>query len=274
MVRKRSLSCFIVQCIRPASRLNSMLLSLQMGYSYLESDTEMWYVLVRSLPVCSDLVCFVLLLTCCYFCSYNAAKLHQLGWYSNRIKTWNAGDGTETIYLTGITRYQEDPGGANDVHILKINKLGSSTDYYAIFNAKEDFNQGTKEAGNLVTVVSQGAEGTGYSTSTVEAQLGVGELWSISNFDKSGMPMVLTVNNISEDNMVASVTISDGGGSTATTSTTTTPGGGSTSAASITTTAATQACVPEGNSCAGQGKECCDGFECPTTNPKKCKPEV
>ena len=74
-----------------------------------------------------------------------------------------------------------------------------------------------------------------------------------------------------------------GGGST--TTSTTTPGSGSTSAATTTTaattattsaatTTTTAACVPEGDSCAGQGKECCDGFECPTTNPKKCKPKV
>ena len=143
---------------------------------------------------------------------FNGAKLWQLGWLSDSEKaTWNLGDSTtipQTYTLYGNPRGN---GDGSKLHILKLNTSGS-TDYYIKFNDRIGFNSQTIEAGNQVTVVTQGGEGDALSTSSLQAKLGVNQSYDISNFGGSGVTVSVTVNSIDTSAGEASVTITEGGG--------------------------------------------------------------
>ena len=49
------------------------------------------------------------------------------------------------------------------IYILVKLNTRTSSDYYARFNRRSGIKQGTKEAGNQVTVVEQGGEGGSYA---------------------------------------------------------------------------------------------------------------
>ena len=120
---------------------------------------------------------------------FNAAKSFQLGWYSAAQVVVGDG-GSYTGPLGSIVNYQP---GSTPV-IIKVNDPGSTTDYYINFNWKSGFNSGTVEAGNLVTVVKQASEGTGYAESDLVAKLNVGG--SYGNALTVG-PFSVTVQSIS-----------------------------------------------------------------------------
>ncbi|KAL7457308.1 hypothetical protein ACHAWC_008828, partial [Mediolabrus comicus] len=97
---------------------------------------------------------------------FNAAKNYQLGWYSDKTKVISPGASTDNCFagdLYGTAFYAD--AGAQTVGI-KVN-TDSSTDVYIMYNAKTGIQSGTVEGGNQVMVVTTGAEGTGYSESTL-----------------------------------------------------------------------------------------------------------
>ena len=81
---------------------------------------------------------------------FNAAKSYQTGWYKDKSITINFSGNIPCFdgVLHGIADYPI----ANTV-LLKVQTTDS--DYYINYNAKKGINQGTQEAGNMVTVVSR-----------------------------------------------------------------------------------------------------------------------
>jgi len=122
---------------------------------------------------------------------FNAAKSWQFGWYDDRHIVLSTSNPTYEGQLVGIADYSPSSAPV----LVKLN-TATSTDYYVNFNRKTGINSGTVEAGNQVTVVEQGGEGTGYAESSLKAKLGNGGIYTISNFDGSGQDATIVVNSI------------------------------------------------------------------------------
>lgn len=124
---------------------------------------------------------------------FNPAKSWQLGWFDDRHVTVNPLSASWNGDLIGQVDYSND--STNRPVLLKIN-TSTSTDYYAMFNRATAHNSGTREAGNLVTIVTAGGEGAAYAQSDLVAKLGAGDVFTIPNFDNQGQDVTITVNTI------------------------------------------------------------------------------
>ena len=124
---------------------------------------------------------------------FNGAKSWQLGWYQDKHQVFNLSDSSWSGRLVG--HVDKGSAAADDTIILKLN-TGTATDYYVSFNSPTAHNSGTVEAGNQVTVQTMGGEGTSYAESELVAKLSAGGEYVISNFDGSGVPLTLKVNEI------------------------------------------------------------------------------
>ena len=60
---------------------------------------------------------------------YNPAKNYQIGWYSDRVITWSAADGTQSYTFVGIADYLNNPAGHPVVVKLETN-LADGMDYF------------------------------------------------------------------------------------------------------------------------------------------------
>jgi hypothetical protein len=153
-----------------------------MGYSYSGDD--------------SPIMCF------------NAAKSWQLGWYSDKAVTL---DKTNEPSYVGILGGIADYSVSDHTVLVKLD-TGSSTNYYVTYNWRSGINSGTQEAGNQVTVVKQGDDGTGYGESQLVAKLGAGKTYTIRKFDGSRETATVTVDSIEPiDQAYAVVSICIGG---------------------------------------------------------------
>jgi len=112
---------------------------------------------------------------------FNAAKSYQAGWYKDKSVTINSSGKTPCFdgVLYGIADYPI----ANAV-LFKVQTTDS--DYYINYNAKKGINQGTQEAGNMVTVVSRPrGPRDSYAESDLVAKLETGEAYSFSDYTVS-----------------------------------------------------------------------------------------
>ncbi|KAL7490720.1 hypothetical protein ACHAWT_000256 [Skeletonema menzelii] len=98
---------------------------------------------------------------------FNAAKNYQLGWYSDKMKVITPGAATDSCFAGNLYVTALYENAAAQTVGIKVNNSGSSTDVYIMYNAKTGIQSGTVEGGNQVMVVTAGAEGTGYSQSTL-----------------------------------------------------------------------------------------------------------
>jgi len=112
---------------------------------------------------------------------FNAAKSYQTGWYKDKSVTINSSGNIPCFdgVLHGIADYPI----ANTV-LLKVQT--TSSDYFINYNAKKGINQGTQEAGDMVTVVSRPrGPRDSYAESDLVAKLESGEVYSFSDYTVS-----------------------------------------------------------------------------------------
>eukprot|EP00557_Chaetoceros_sp_GSL56_P002202 CAMPEP_0176500276 /NCGR_PEP_ID=MMETSP0200_2-20121128/13434_1 /TAXON_ID=947934 /ORGANISM="Chaetoceros sp., Strain GSL56" /LENGTH=640 /DNA_ID=CAMNT_0017898871 /DNA_START=1953 /DNA_END=3875 /DNA_ORIENTATION=+ len=132
---------------------------------------------------------------------FNAAKLWQLGWNSNRHKTVSASD---PFYIGNLAGFTDNPDVDGPPMIIKLD-APSTQDYFINFNVRASFNSGTREGGDQVLVVQAG-DGIGYSESELKAKLGSGSSYKISNFD-NGMDLTVEVVSINTQTRLAEVRV-------------------------------------------------------------------
>ena len=112
---------------------------------------------------------------------FNAAKSYQSGWYEDKSITINSSG--KIPCFDGVLHGVADYRIANTV-LLKVQTTNS--DYYINFNAKKGINQGTQEAGNMVTVVSRPrGPRDSYAESDLVAKLESGKAYSFSDYTVS-----------------------------------------------------------------------------------------
>lgn len=132
---------------------------------------------------------------------FNAAKLWQLGWNSNRHLSLSS---SEPFYIGDLAGFVDNPDSPGSPMIIKIDDP-SGKDYFINFNVRADFNSGTKEGGDEVLVIRAG-DGIGYSESQLKAKLGPGSSYTISNFD-NGKDLLVQVNSINTQNRIANIRV-------------------------------------------------------------------
>ncbi len=140
---------------------------------------------------------------------FNPAKSWQTQWYASKstIVDPSAGNCFEgKIY--GIADYSN---AASSVVLVKIDDA-SATDYFVTFNRQTGVNSGTVEAGNQVTVVQAGGEGTSYAESSLLAKLSAGGSWSGIIDGKTMTVNVLSITTSSSP-AYATVRVSENGNS-------------------------------------------------------------
>jgi hypothetical protein len=126
----------------------------QMGYSYAQDD--------------APLMCF------------NAAKMSQLGWYTDMeaVMIPASGEGF-TGRLIGSTDYAVARDALVDYKVILRIASNEGNDYFLTLNWAEDYNLGTRELPNKVTIVRGGDR----ISSLLIAGLGEHESHVIPNFD-------------------------------------------------------------------------------------------
>lgn len=138
---------------------------------------------------------------------FNAAKNYQLGWYSDKMTVITPGAATDSCFdgdLYGTALYEN--AAAQTVGI-KVNNSGSSTDVYIMFNAKTGIQSGTVEGGNQVMVVTTGAEGTGFSQSTLVQKIST----TTTGYSLPGFSNTILYVDSKVDGSHASIRIETGG---------------------------------------------------------------
>ena len=138
---------------------------------------------------------------------FNAAKSWQTRWYASKstVVDPSAGNCFENkVY--GIADYGN---AASSTVLVKIDDA-SATDYFVTFNRQTGINSGTVEAGNQVTVVQAGGEGTSYAESSLLAKLSAGGSWSGIIDGKTMIVNVLSINTVASP-AYAQVRISENG---------------------------------------------------------------
>ena len=85
---------------------------------------------------------------------FNTAKLCQFGWYIDL--SVPVDKGTNPVYQCALTLVTY--AGAKHPIIIKIDSLGSSTDFYMTFNSNTGINSVTQEGANNVTSFQQGGK--------------------------------------------------------------------------------------------------------------------
>ena len=104
---------------------------------------------------------------------FNAAKMFQLGWYSQYHLTLNAGSTwSGQIYGVADGASNKVPSGG----IMFIRYTGGSQDYFIGWNHKTGVNSGVVEAGDLVEVIMR-SPGTGYAQSWLVGKLTAGQVY-------------------------------------------------------------------------------------------------
>jgi len=132
---------------------------------------------------------------------FNAAKLWELGWHSNRHQVVSS---LQPFYIGEIAAFVDDPDIDGPPMLIKL-ETPSDEDYFINFNRRVSFNSGTKEGGDEVLVVLAG-DGNGYSESDLKAKLGTGSTYKIPNF-ANGKEISVEVVGINLQRRVANVRI-------------------------------------------------------------------
>ncbi|KAG7374685.1 gametolysin peptidase M11 [Nitzschia inconspicua] len=106
---------------------------------------------------------------------FNPAKNWQLGWYDDQAIEWNPNDGTFIGTLVGVEDYGKN---YEDFVVVKIKHTRRESIHIG-YNRAKGYNQETRIAQNMITVVSAGE---GYSESTLLETLSVGGSTTFSTF--------------------------------------------------------------------------------------------
>ncbi|KAL3762703.1 hypothetical protein ACHAWU_001648 [Discostella pseudostelligera] len=138
---------------------------------------------------------------------FNAAKSWQSKWYTSKSTVVDPSAGN--CFLGNVYGIADYGSAASSTVLVKIDDA-SATDYYVAFNRKIGINSGTQEAGNQVTVVKAGGEGSSYAESDLVAKLSVGGSWSGVVDGKIMIVKVLNINTSSSPGY-AQVRISEDG---------------------------------------------------------------
>ncbi|CAJ1957538.1 unnamed protein product [Cylindrotheca closterium] len=118
---------------------------------------------------------------------FNPAKSYTLGWYSDKNLDIDAATTPFCGTLVGVANYPTIAG--DEKVVLKI--PDAATDYYVGYNHAVGFHEGTNEAVNQVTIVSQNPAFGSFSN--LEARLSVGDEYIISNIFGSGEDLTIRV---------------------------------------------------------------------------------
>jgi PT repeat. len=132
---------------------------------------------------------------------FNAAKLWQLGWNSNRHLVVSS---AQPSYIGEIAGFIDNPDIDGPPMLIKLD-TPSIEDYFINFNLRDAFNSGTKEGGDEVLVVKAG-DGNNYSESQLKAKLGAGSAYKIPNFT-NGKELSVEVLSINIARRVADVRV-------------------------------------------------------------------
>ena len=138
---------------------------------------------------------------------FNAAKSWQSKWYTSKSTVVDPSAGN--CFLGNVYGIADYGNAASSTVLVKIDDA-SATDYYVAFNRQIGINSGTQEAGNQVTVVKAGGEGSIYAESDLVAKLSVGGSWSGVVDGKIMIVKVLNINTSSSPGY-AQVRISENG---------------------------------------------------------------
>jgi hypothetical protein len=130
-----------------------------MGYSYKKDDTP--------------LQCF------------NPANNWQLGWYEPNIVEIDPFAGSWTGQVIGVADFSK--ASPNHYVVVKID-TGGTTNLFLGYNRKKGMNSGVKDAGDMVTIVEQGA---GYTPSNFRGELSKGSRTVFSKFGNSKKDLVI-----------------------------------------------------------------------------------
>ena len=95
--------------------------------------------------------------------------------------------------IIGLADY--DNNASNDPVIVKL-ESGGSEDLFVGFNRARGINAATKEGKDMVTIIEQGKDGTGYATSVLQKVLSSGQSHTVKNWQGSGKNLVISVRNI------------------------------------------------------------------------------
>gem|GEM_PF-5760137 len=147
---------------------------------------------------------------------FNSAKSSKFGWYSDKELTffesdWSVGQSTWSGKVIGLANY--DQVAADQYLLLKVHTENGNVNSSSLninFNRDVGINSGTRIGKDRLMVVSTNSP-TGYNTTLLEADLGVGESHTFENYWLSGSDLIITVNDISNDSnglMYADVEIS------------------------------------------------------------------
>jgi hypothetical protein len=120
---------------------------------------------------------------------FNAARSSDWGWYGTRENVFDFNTSASwSGQLIGLTDF--DLSSPEHTVVLRIPRPNSGLPtVHMTYNVAEDFNVGTKEFQNRVTIV----EATPTTTSNVLASLGVGESYQFPYFDGSDRDLTISV---------------------------------------------------------------------------------
>lgn len=140
---------------------------------------------------------------------FNGAKSWQLGWYDDKSKSITpSGD----FHVAGRIASIVDYPTADAKVLFKIKQSNSEWAYFLQYNAAKGFNSGTAEGRNKVMITAKQTGNSG-NPSTLLSILGVGDSYSILNFDgKLGETLTVGVRAITPTE--AFITIDLNGSST------------------------------------------------------------
>jgi len=195
---------------------------------------------------------------------WSAANFFQLRWMASESITLDQDSPTHTIDLRGFAS-DIDSNNSNEFFIVRCPFKGDNdhtSGIFMLFNYAVDYNSGTQEFSDRVTIVEKNSEGEPYLL--VAGLVNKGQNYIKLDWNPDVGDLEVMVNDIDMTTGIASVTI-DTGVTTepeTTTSTSTTPQ--ATTSTSVGTTEPDPTCLMCGN-----GEECCEGDGICETKGKK-----
>jgi hypothetical protein len=104
---------------------------------------------------------------------------------------------TDNCLVQEITGQSDKDVNTGQIILVKMSRPSAAgKDLFLMYNKKSGINSGTVEGGNMVTVVEADGEGTAYGESWLVAKLGIGDVYTASNYLGAGKDLVITVLSI------------------------------------------------------------------------------
>mmetsp|Transcript_28792 Transcript_28792/g.40481 ORF Transcript_28792/g.40481 Transcript_28792/m.40481 type:complete len:590 (-) Transcript_28792:1954-3723(-) len=140
---------------------------------------------------------------------FNGPKSWQLGWYKAKHVSVNPLEQDWEGQIVGIADYGAILNSPNYHVIVELPSPKRNLAYYISLNRKAGINSDTKEGGDQVMITTQFTQKGDGGASNLEAKLNSNGEYYITDFDKSGQNVMITVNSISmtDSLLVADVSI-------------------------------------------------------------------